>query len=209
MFDKPTMRIIPSSTVVRAHLFRHGEVAGSRVCRGHHDAPLSPRGEAQTEAAAAWFRATYPTPDLVISSDLGRCTALARLLSDTPLLVPALREQDMGQWDGRGWEQLTLEDPARTTAYWDDYVNARPPGGESYAECFARAVNWWNAQDFGDKRVVVVTHIGVIRALACHWMGMGPDQALRWAPGYASHSRVLLAEAGAVIESFGETTGRG
>lgn len=64
---------------------------------------------------------------------------------------------------------------------------------------------WWIAQDFGEKRVVLVTHIGVIRALMCGWLGLGPDQALRWAPAYASHSQVLLAEAGCVIERFGET----
>ncbi|MDP2313026.1 MAG: histidine phosphatase family protein [Pseudomonadota bacterium] len=205
MFDKPTMRIIPSARVVRVHLFRHGEVAGSRVCRGQSDALLSPRGEAQSDAAAAWLRRAHPAPDVVVSSDLTRCTALARRLTDAPLLVPALREQDMGRWDGRGWEDLTVEDPAGTTAYWADYVNARPPGGETYGECQARAAAWWDAQDFGDQRVVLVTHIGVIRALVCHWLGMGADQALRWAPAYASHSQVLLADAGAVVESFGET----
>jgi broad specificity phosphatase PhoE len=205
MFDKPTMRIIPSARVVRAHLFRHGEVAGSRVCRGQYDAALSPRGDAQSEAAAAWFARTFPAPDVVVSSDLGRCLALARRLSPAPVLAPALREQDMGRWDGRGWEALTVEDPVGTTAYWNDYVHARPPGGETYGECFARAAAWWDAQDFGDQRIVLVTHIGVIRALVCHWLGMPPTEALRWAPAYASHSRVLLAEAGAVVESFGET----
>ncbi|MDP2305328.1 MAG: histidine phosphatase family protein [Pseudomonadota bacterium] len=210
MFDKHTMRIIPSASVVRVHLFRHGEVAGSRVCRGQSDARLSPRGEAQSAAAAEWLHCTHPAPDVIVSSDLSRCTHLARHLTPAPILAPALREQDMGRWDGRGWEDLTIEDPAGTTAYWDDYVNARPPGGESYGECFARVTAWWDAQDFGqerlgERRVVLVTHIGVIRALACHWLGMPPDQALRWAPAYASHSRFLLADAGAVVESFGET----
>ncbi len=205
MFDKPTMRIIPSARVVRVHLFRHGEVAGNRVCRGQSDAALSPRGEAQSVAAAEWFARSFPAADLVVSSDLTRCRALAERLTPRPLLAPALREQDMGRWDGREWERLTAEDPAGTTAYWDDYVHARPPGGESYGECFTRAVDWWKQQDFGDQRVVLVTHIGVIRALVCHWLGLGPDQALRWAPTYASHARILLADAGAVVETFGET----
>lgn len=205
MFDKPTMRILPSATVVRVHLFRHGEVAGSRVCRGQADARLSPRGEAQTAAAAEWFRRAYPAPDVIVSSDLSRCATLARALGGDVIYAPELREQDMGRWDGRGWEELTVEDPAGTTAYWADYVNARPPGGETYGECFARAAAWWDGQDFGDRRVVLVTHIGVIRALLCRWLGLGADQALRWAPAYASHSRVLLAEAGAVVEGFGET----
>lgn len=204
MFDKPTQGILPSATVVRVHLLRHGEVAGSRVCRGHSDAALSPRGLEQTARTAEWLRRSGPF-DRVITSDLGRCRALADAIGGEVEATPALREQDMGRWDGRGWEELTVADPAGTTAYWNDYVNARPPGGETYGECFERAKAWWNAQPLRDGRIVVVTHVGIIRALMCHWLGMGPDQALRWAPPFASHSRVLLAEAGAVVEAFGET----
>lgn len=191
--------------MVRVHLFRHGEVAGSRVCRGQADAALSAYGEEQTRRAAAWFNARWPEVDRVITSDLSRCATLARAIRADVVAVPALREQHMGAWDGRGWEALTVEDPGGTTAYWADYVHARPPGGETYGECYSRAVSWWQQQDFSNERVVLVTHIGVIRALVCHWLGLGPAEALRWAPGYATHSRLLLAEAGAVVESFGES----
>ena len=33
---------------------------------------------------------------------------------------------------------------------------------------------------------------------------MGGGQGLRWAPGYATHTEVLIAESGVVIEKFGE-----
>lgn len=204
MFDQATLGIIPSARVVRVHMLRHGEVDGRRICRGQSDDPLSRLGEAQTARTAAWFRSAFPSPDRVIASDLSRCATLARALDPGAVLEPALREQHMGAWDGKTWEELTRADPAGVTAYWDDYVAARPPGGESYAECYARATRWWDAQDFGDARIVLVTHIGVLRALLCHWLDMGPDQALRWAPGYASHTAVSLAEAGCVVERFGE-----
>lgn len=205
MFDAPTMRILPSARLCRVHLFRHGEVegGGGRVCRGHADVPLSARGVAQSEAAARWFRAQGGEPVRVFSSDLSRCRGLADRLGAEVIALPALREQHMGAWDGRTWESLTVDDPAGVSAYWDDYVSARPPGGESYAELYARVTGWWDAAAL-DGRVVLVTHIGVIRALVCHWFGLGPGQALRWAPGYATHSRLLLAEAGPVLETFGE-----
>lgn len=189
----------------RVHLFRHAEVVGlrGRTCRGQVDVPLSPIGEARSSAAAAWLHAHRPPPDRVYSSDLSRCLHLARAIHPDPRVSAALREQDMGTWDGRTWEDLTREDPAGTSAYWDDYVDARPPGGESYREVYARVNRWW-AEEAPEGQVVIVTHIGVIRALLCGWMGLGPGQALRWAPDYASHSEVLLAEAGAVIERFGE-----
>ncbi|MFZ5475708.1 MAG: histidine phosphatase family protein [Myxococcota bacterium] len=201
MFDQPTARIIPSEWTTRVHLFRHGEVAGARVCRGQSDAPLSERGLAQTAAAAGRFR---EKPDVVFSSDLSRCMALARAIGGDVVAVPELREQHMGEWDGFSWPELTARDPLGVRAYWNDYVNARPPGGESYGDCYLRVNRWWAAQDLADKRVVVVTHIGVIRALTCEWLGMGPHDALRWAPAYASHTQVLLAQAGCVVERFGE-----
>lgn len=205
MFDAPTQRILPSTRLCRVHLFRHAEVVGlrGRTCRGHADVPLSPAGEQRSAAAAAWFHAHHPPPDHVYTSDLSRCLHLARALHPAPEVYPALREQDMGAWDGRSWEDLTREDPVGTSAYWADYVDARPPGGESYREVYTRASRWWADVD-PEGTVVIVTHIGVLRALMCAWMGLEPGQALRWAPDYASHSEVLLAEAGAVITRFGE-----
>ncbi len=201
------MGIIPSTVVTRVHLFRHGEVqtGAKRVCRGHSDVPLSDVGREQSSRTAAWFHATYGTPDRVVSSDLSRCADFARAITPNPLLVRDLREQDMGAWEGQTWESLTADDGAAVTAYWTDYVHARPTDGESYGEAAARAIAWFEAQSFAGERVVVVTHIGVIRALLCHWLGLGLDQSLRFAPGYASHTSVLMAEAGVVIERFGES----
>ena len=83
-----------------------------------------------------------PRPDGVISSDLSRCRALAERIAadlDLPLwTTPALREQQMGAWEGRSWESLTAEDEPRIQAYWADYLTAAPPGGESFAELAAR-----------------------------------------------------------------------
>lgn len=205
MFDAPTMKIIPSPRVVSVHLFRHGETeqGATRLCRGHADVPLSAKGLAQSQQAAAWFLRQHPRPDVVFSSDLSRCTALAQAITPDFRPTPLLREQSMGRWESRSWEELTIADPAGVTAYWDDYTTARPPEGESYNDLAARVVGWWEAEAPREGRVVLVTHIGVIRALVCHWLGLRTDQALRWAPRYASCSEVLLAEAGAVISSFG------
>ena len=109
----------------------------------------------------------------------------------------------MGEWEGRTWESLTQENGAGVSAFWDDYVAGRPPGGESWGEAAARVQRWYDEQRPLDGRIVVVTHIGPIRALLCRWLGLGPDQGLRFAPSYASETVVLDAEAGAVIESLG------
>ncbi len=164
--------------------------------------PLSNKGLREAAASATAWPGPY---DRVFSSDLLRCRALAdRLQTKVPVhSTQLLREQDMGEWDGLTWEELTRRDPDGTLAYWDDYVRARPPGGESYGDVYARVNGWWRDED-PVGTIAIVTHIGCIRALLCGWLGMGPAEALRWAPAYATHSEVLIADAGAVVVRFGE-----
>ncbi len=204
-FDAATERILPSSRVCRVHLFRHAEVvgAGERLCRGQIDVPLSPRGEQQTLATATRWRGPY---DRVYTSDLQRCEALAhQLQGGSPLVsTPRLREQNMGDWEGVSWAELTQRDPTGTSAYWNDYVNARPPGGESFGALCDRVTAWWSDEQ-PEGNIAIVTHIGCIRALVCSWLGLGAHEGLRFAPDYASHSECLLADAGVVIVRFGET----
>lgn len=205
MFDAATQRILPSSRLAHIHLYRHGEVETgvARVCRGQLDVALSDRGRQQTDTAVQKFLTTNGAPDRVLSSDLRRCRAMAEQFGVEPELLPGLREQDMGQWEGRTWESLTEADGAAVTAYWADYVNARPTGGESWAAARARVVATWAALGPLQGRIVVCTHVGPIRALLCSWLGLPPGEGLRFAPGYATETRVLLAEAGAVIETMG------
>ena len=205
MFDAATEALLPSRRVARVHLFRHGEVetGAARVCRGQGDVPLSRRGQEQSHELAARHVKAFGLPDRVLTSDLARCRELADQFGTEPELLPGLREQDMGAWEGRTWEQLSLDDAAAVSAYWADYVQARPTGGESWAEAAKRVVAAWEALGPLEGHVVVCTHVGPIRALVCHWLGLGPGEALRFAPGYASETRVLLADAGAVIERFG------
>jgi broad specificity phosphatase PhoE len=139
----------------------------------------------------------------VITSDLRRCDYFARQFGCVVESEPRLREQDMGEWEGKSWAELTERDPAGVTAYWDDYARARPTGGESWGEAAARVASWWDAIREPTGHIVVITHIGPIRALLCHWLGLPPTEALRFAPVCASETRVLHADAGVVIEAMG------
>ena len=216
-FDETTRSAMPSRGVVHAHLLRHGEVQGfaRRGVRGQADVPLSPVGADQHQRLATWFAAVEPAPDLVLSSDLERCHDLARRVATAggaPLVLdPRLREQDMGSWEGRTWAEISAEHGRAVNDYWDDYVGRAPPGGESLAQVSERALAAWREHVLGDtlsadgsRRVVLVTHIGVIRVLLCHTLGLGLDQALRFAPAAASHTSLLCAAAGAVVNGLGE-----
>ena len=123
-------------------------------------------------------------------------------------LLPALREQYMGAWEGRPWAELTDEDVTGVRAYWEDYAGTRPPEGETYGEMAARVRGWltedWEA--LRGQRWFVVGHIGPIRALCCHFLGVPIDQALRFTQVYCSHTWFQVAEAGAVLQTLGERT---
>ena len=121
-------------------------------------------------------------------------------------LEPRLREQHLGAWQGRTWEAISASEPEAVRAYWADYVHARPAGGESFGDLAARVRAWWdvNRPSLEGERLVLVTHVGVIRALLAQLLGLPLDQALRLAPAVGSHTALALSEAGAVLEAFGE-----
>lgn len=207
-----TRAILPSDAVTHVHLLRHGDVAqmGARVVRGQLDVPLSERGVQQGARLVEWMRRHLPRPDAIATSDLSRCVQLATLLGRECGLQPSLdarwREQSMGRWEGRTWDDVSSEEPQAVSAYWNDYWTARPSGGESLKDVQQRALGAWHellARHAGG-RIVLVTHIGVIRGLLCALLGVDGTQALRFAPATASHTQLLVSEAGAVLETVGE-----
>jgi broad specificity phosphatase PhoE/nicotinamide riboside kinase len=211
-FDKVSRAAMPDQDVVAVHLLRHGDVEGldRREVRGHLDAQLSAKGRRQHDALVSWFVERQPCPDLILSSDLSRCAQLAAKLARATgaecVLDAGLREQHMGQWEGRTWSEISAAEGSAVNDYWDDYCHARPPGGESFADMAARVGRVWQDRVVATpgQRVVLVTHAGVIRALLCRGLSVPLEGALRFAPPPASHTSVLHAAAGLVVQAMGE-----
>ena len=205
--DPATARILPSARACELVLLRHGAVEEleRRIVRGQLDVPLSAEGLRQHAELARWLeRESDARPALVWSSDLARCRDLAERLGGRVRFDARLREQHMGRWEGLSWAEITEEDPALVSAYWRDYAHTRPSGGESLFDVAARVASWWEEAGAGAERVVVATHIGVIRVLLCQLLGQPLPQALRFAPATGSFTQLLLGEAGAVLNVLGE-----
>jgi broad specificity phosphatase PhoE len=189
---------------------RHGELQASerRLLRGQAEAELSERGRRQEQALVRWFLAQGHGPERVFSSDLKRCQSLGQALAQSaacPLeLVPDLREQHLGQFEGRDWEELSVSHPEAVRAYWADYAETRPPGGENLRDVQKRASQFLeaHAESWLGQRVALVTHAGVLRVLLCHMLGLPVDRALRFAPPTGSVSVLSHSSAGFVIESL-------
>jgi probable phosphoglycerate mutase len=152
-------------------LIRHAESiwnAGGRW-QGHGDPPLSPRGRAQ--AAELAERLAGEGIELLIASDLTRCAETAAILGARWGLLPSpdprLREIDIGAWTGLTREQIEAREADLLARFEAEDLEARPGGGETRLEIRAR-VRAAAAELAGlhrGRRLALVTHLGVIRAL--------------------------------------------
>ncbi|WP_430391280.1 histidine phosphatase family protein [Dyella sp. 20L07] len=152
-------------------LLRHGDT-GQRSYRGQLDDRLSPAGWTQLRAAIfgrAWER--------IVTSPLRRCADFAHELAAArrvPVRVdPRLAEYHFGDWQGVPIETLAEEQGDALGRFWADPVNCPPPRGETFAvfrERLCAALNDVSVEA-QSRRVLVVTHGGVIRLLRCEAEG--------------------------------------
>lgn len=144
-------------------LLRHTRVKAEGICYGRAGVPL-----ARTFAReAAAVRAQLPfAPAVVWTSPAARCRQLATTLHAGEVRVDGrLWELDFGAWEGRKWDDVPR---AEIDAWAEDYVRRSPPGGESFLQVAARVADFRaELAARGERRVVVVTHGGVIRAWLC------------------------------------------
>jgi len=156
---------------VLVSLVRHAESEwnAAGLWQGHADPPLSARGLSQVRELAA--RMAGQRASLLLCSDLLRARQTAEPLAEVlgaPLQVdPRLRELDVGIWSGLRREEIERLDPEGLARFESGDPGFRPGDGESRREIRARArraiAHWITQQPVG--RIVVVTHLGFIRAL--------------------------------------------
>lgn len=133
------------------------------LCYGQTDLELA--GTFANDAAAVL--AALPAINRVASSPLQRCRALARYIADARELPlefdERLMEMDFGAWEGQPWSGIPMSE---IDAWDEDFMHARPHGGESVAMFTSRveaALADWSAHR---ETIAVVTHAGAIK-VAC------------------------------------------
>ena len=164
--------------MARLLLVRHGESTWNARGRwqGWADPPLTDLGRAQAEAAAP---AAAPV-DAVVSSDLQRALVTAELMAAVldvgAVHVEAdLRERDVG--DFTGLTRAEIEERWPGVLSQGNASIARDPRFGETVEALATRVNGALARlaaTFAGRRVLVVTHGGVVRNLERSF-GVEPD----------------------------------
>ena len=156
-------------------LIRHGQTPWNRDGRwqGQADPDLTAEALEETRTVArvlAREHAEQPWTRL-IASDLSRARSTASLIGDVLELRlevdPRLRELDVGRWSGLTRSEIEARDAETLRAFERGEPGVRPGGGETRVEIRERShafVCDLIARHAGE-RILVVTHLGVIRAL--------------------------------------------
>lgn len=143
---------------------RHGESTANAEgwLAGHRDVPLTDRGRLQ--AATLRVALADLRPDRVVTSDLRRAVDTAAIAWNHRLPPPkqavAVRERNLGDWEGRPLLDLVQSDDMNVLLSW----GRGPPGGESHARLARRALGYLASID--DARpTLLFGHGGWIRSV--------------------------------------------
>lgn len=157
-------------------LVRHGETEHNRDRRFQGWSADSSLTEVGTEGActvASLLPRFAAKISALYSSDLERALKTARPISRTlglPVLPePRFREMNFGAWEGLSREEVATIDPEAYRLWIAGSPDAKPRDGESFREMSERVLCGLSdlARRHRGQGIVVVTHLGPLRAIVC------------------------------------------
>lgn len=158
-------------------LIRHAQTVWNleKRIQGRNDTPLTAEGES---LAREWGRRLEAYPwDRMIVSNTGRALKTAELINISlriPMIEDArLQEQDWGEWTGKTVARLMRDAPYHLSKQVSAGWRFCPPGGEERNKVWERSQNALQkaAEKWPGKRILVVTHEGVIKCLVYRLSG--------------------------------------
>jgi len=181
-----------SPTIIE--LLRHGELEGDDTFRGSTDDALTDGGWQQMVAALdnknEW--------DIIITSPLSSCREFAEVIAQEEEIDLEINKQfkeiDFGEWEDKTPNEIMKEDGDLLKAWWQSPTQITPPNGEDFYDFSARVLKAYKEllQEYQGKRILLVTHSGVIRILLMKILGMQDENLFRLNVDYASFSRVCI-----------------
>jgi broad specificity phosphatase PhoE len=163
-----------TKTQTRLLLVRHGQTSwnAAGLWQGHGNPDLTAEGRAEADRLARALGEEKDSPwTKVVTSDLARAhqtaVAVADLLSIPIEIDLRLRELDVGTWSGLSRSEIASRDLETLRAFERGEPMVRPGGGESRIEIRERTHEFVCdlVDHFAGQSMIVVTHLGVIRAL--------------------------------------------
>ncbi len=182
-------------------IVRHGRTAANAAAllQGRADHPLDDLGLHQAAAVAGELAGA----DRVISSPLLRARQTAAGIGEGIEIDPRWIELDYGDLEGARIADVSAE----TWTRWRTDEDFVPAGGESHADLYRRVVASCEEllPESKDQTIVVVSHVGPIKAALAWVFGMAPTSGWRCHLDHASITRISAGPHGPVLRSFNET----
>ena len=171
--------------------------------QGWGDPPLSETGQsAQARRLESRLKGTFTA---VYNSGLRRTTETAQLALPGVCSTPdaRLRELSFGAWEGKTWAEVARTDPDALASWYRNPYRYAPTDGEMYADLETRVQAWLETLPKAG-RVLAFTHGGPIRAVLYGLTGVPNGQAWRFEVGPASLTKLVLGDAGAIVQTVGD-----
>ena len=160
---------------------RHGQTEWNIQYRfqGRTNVKLTETGKRQAHALAARL-SSWP-PDVIYTSPLDRAYYTASAIAEphglTPLILPELEEINFGTWEGESNSSLEKAQNSTYALWRSDPFFYPPEGAETWERLYvrlAKAVKVFLQGSY--KRIVVVSHGGIMRALYAVFLGLNPHK---------------------------------
>lgn len=180
---------------MNVYLVRHTSVDVPRgICYGQTDVPLKASFHQEARAVKEKLENIFPDKsllDAVYTSPLSRCTRLAGFCGfGDAIREPRILEMNFGEWEMQ--EFGSIKDP-HLQVWFNDWINEKCTGGESFMEQFARVQAFLNElKEKGLENVLLFCHGGV---LACAKVLQGkikPGEAFASLDDYGSILHISL-----------------
>lgn len=178
-------------------LLRHGETENSHRYCGSTDYPLTQLGWAQMWHTVEKNPSQWQQ---IITSPLARCTDFAHVLGQR-YLIPVtqdtrIREIHFGEWEDRSAAELMQTDADDLSRFWHNPLNHPPPHGEHLLDFEARVLSAWHdiQQQFSGKKILLITHSGVIRIIMCHIQQHPLERLLEFEVSHAGIKHVSIEQ---------------
>jgi broad specificity phosphatase PhoE len=197
---------------MRLIVVRHGQTACNieNVWHGWDDCELTQTGLAQADAVAD--RLADEEIDAVYSSDSRRAFQTAQAIASrhglTPMVDPALRERNAGEYEGIPVGDVEAVRPTIWEERAADYWGWSPPSGETFAAVWERlrgVIERLQKRHEG-QTVVAVTHMSPMRILISRLADLPIERTYDMEFPSTGISIFSLHEDGALVETLNDAT---
>ncbi|MCX8130526.1 MAG: alpha-ribazole phosphatase [Clostridia bacterium] len=177
---------------------RHGETDSNRkgTYLGWTDVSLNEEGLRQ--AYEAKCKLSNENIDAMYSSPLKRAVRTAEVINENFKLAviyeERLKERCFGIWEDLTHNEILEKYPEEYGLWTDDHVNYCMEGGESTVQSYNRVTGFIediiNTHESGTY--LIVTHLGCIRKIVAHLLGLGIEGSWRFRVDNCSITRIVV-----------------